>query len=98
MAWYQNGQVISRDQPSDLAWVEARGPGDVLIRSRLSQRNLSQRPEYGRLSGRQIEPALEVVRKWQRCRRSAKVLIEPRGGDAATTLGKVQLRHCCPQP
>src|SRR4051812_32154418 len=72
-------------------------PGHVVIRASLTERDLPEGLEDGRLSGRQIKPTLEIVRVGQRPGGSGEVVIQPGCGDSAAALGYVQLRNGSPQ-
>src|SRR4051794_11225912 len=89
----QDGEVVGRDQPPDLSGMKLGCPGHVVIRASLTERDLPQGLEDGRLSGRQIEPSLEIVGVGQRSGGSGEVVIQPGCGDSAAALGYVQLRN-----
>src|SRR6476660_5421180 len=94
----ENRQVVSRDQPADLAGVQSGGPRDVIVGAGLTQGDLSKCLEDGNLGRRQIEPAAQVIGVGERPGGPGEVLVQPAGGLGAGTLANVELRHRGPEP
>src|SRR3954447_4288603 len=55
----QDSQVVRGYQPANLPGVQPGGPGDVVVRAGLAQRNLAQGLQYGDLGRGEIEPTPE---------------------------------------
>lgn len=87
----QDGEVIGRDQPADLAGVEPGCPGDVIVGTGFAERDLTQSLENGGLRRGEVEPALQMIGKGEGLGRAGEVIVEPGGSDRAGSLGDVQL-------